>query len=321
MDKLFSHRGALWRRLGRAAPELLGAVSSHGFCTTDLARESARHRSDSWSQLEQAVRHGISPQRSPLHLGRCQRVARLANLVRLGCSSDPARSQALSGRGLGTRSQEHGLRIGCHHHRSVSEPVRLGAVSQSQGSRQVAHLAGPQRLDSCLHPHQRWQDARGQCAGYLGSGTWRVLRHGPRLRRLCTPVPNASGRRLLCDPRQKQHERQARLLGQGGQEQRSCLRSIHRTERALHFSRLPLTPAPYPVQGPNNQTNFGLPDQQHDLATLDHCRFVQKPLAGGIVLQMDQAAPAHQEVSGQQRERSQDANLVRRVHLRAHRHC
>ena len=75
------------------------------------------------------------------------------------------------------------------------------------------------------------------------------------------------------------------------------------------------------VQGPNNQANFGLPDQQHGLAALDHRCVVQKPLASRVVLQMDQTAPAHQEVSGQQRERGQDANLVRRVHLRAHRHC
>ena len=40
-----------------------------------------------------------------------------------------------------------------------------------------------------------------------------------------------------------------------------------------------------------------------------------------LVVQMNQTAPSYQEVSGQQRERSQDANLVRRVHLRAHRHC
>jgi len=104
MDKLFSHRGALWRRLGRAAPDLLRAVSRHGFCPTDLAREPARHRSDSWSQLEQALRNGISPQRSPLYLGRRQRVARLANLVRLGRSTDPTCTKALFGRGLGTRS-------------------------------------------------------------------------------------------------------------------------------------------------------------------------------------------------------------------------
>jgi hypothetical protein len=36
---------------------------------------------------------------------------------------------------------------------------------------------------------------------------------------------------------------------------------------------------------------------------------------------MYQTAPAHKEVSGQQSERGQDANLVRRVHLRDHRHC
>jgi hypothetical protein len=31
----------------------------------------------------------------------------------------------------------------------------VGAVSQSQGSREVAHNAGPQGLDSCLYPHQQ----------------------------------------------------------------------------------------------------------------------------------------------------------------------
>jgi hypothetical protein len=270
MDKLFPNRGALWWRLGRAAPDLLRAVSSHDFCTTDVARESSRHRSDSWSQLEQAVRHGISPQRSPIRLGRCQRVARLANLGRLGRSIDQARSQTLSGRGLGTLSQEHGLRIGRHHHRSVTEPVRVGAISQSQGSREVAYLAGSQRLDSCLHPHQQRQDARGQCAGHLGLRAGCVLRDGPRLRRLCPPVSDASGRRLLCNPRQKQHERQARVLGQSGHDKRHHLRSIHCTERALYLPRLPRTPAAYPLQRSRNPIDFGLLDQKHKLLALDH---------------------------------------------------
>jgi hypothetical protein len=56
-------------------------------------------------------------------------------------------------------------------------------------------------------------------------------------------------------------------------------------------------------------------DQQHDVAALDYCCVVQKPLAGRIVLQMDQAAPAHQAISGHQRERGQDTNLVRRIDL------
>lgn len=131
MDKLFFQRNPLWRRLRCAAPDLLGTVSRHGFYPTDLARDPERYRSDVGSQLEQAVRNGISPQGSQFYTGRCQRVSRLANLVRLSCSSYPARLQALSGRGLGARSQNHGLPIGTHHYRSVTESVRLGDVQQS----------------------------------------------------------------------------------------------------------------------------------------------------------------------------------------------
>ena len=43
--------------------------------------------------------------------------------------------------------------------------------------------------------------------------------------------------------------------------------------------------------------------------------------AGGVVLQMDQAASAHQAIPGQQRERREDAGLVCYRYLRAHRYC
>ena len=42
-------------------------------------------------------------------------------------------------------------------------------------------------------------------------------------------------------------------------------------------------------------TKFGLIDQQHGLAALDHCRFVQKPLASRVVFQMDQAVLGNSE--------------------------
>jgi hypothetical protein len=64
----------------------------------------------------------------------------------------------------------------------------------------------------------------------------------------------------------------------------------------------------------------GFLDQQHRLAAVDYRRAVQKSLASGTFLQMDQAASAHQEISRYQRERGEDANLVRRLHLRAHRY-
>ena len=52
-----------------------------------------------------------------------------------------------------------------------------------------------------------------------------------------------------------------------------------------------------------------------------NCGSLQEPPAGRIVLQVDQAASAHQALHGQQRERCADAGLVRRRHLRAHRDC
>ena len=61
-------------------------------------------------------------------------------------------------------------------------------------------------------------------------------------------------------------------------------------------------------------------------AGLEHVRTgdrlaLQEPMAGGVVLQVDQAAFAEQAVFGQQRERRQDAGVVRHRHLRADCHC
>jgi hypothetical protein len=62
-------------------------------------------------------------------------------------------------------------------------------------------------------------------------------------------------------------------------------------------------------------------DQQHQLACRGHYAALQEPLAGGVVLQVDQAASAHKEISEYQRERRKDANLVCCRHLRTHRNC
>ena len=56
---------------------------------------------------------------------------------------------------------------GRHHHRSVPESVRLGAVSFHQGGGQDTYAAGLARRDPSVHPHQRRQAARCQRAGLL----------------------------------------------------------------------------------------------------------------------------------------------------------
>jgi len=79
---------------------------------------------------------------------------------------------------------------------------------------------------------------------------------------------------------------------------------------------LPRTFASGEIQRPGVGQDAGVFDQQHDVAGVDHRRFVQKSLASRAVLQVDQTAPAHQAISSHQRERGEDANLVRRVDLR-----
>jgi len=75
------------------------------------------------------------------------------------------------------------------------------------------------------------------------------------------------------------------------------------------------TPAAHPFQRSRVGQDPGVSDQQYELACVGNLRVVQEPMASRIVLQVDQATPAHQTFSGNQRERSQDANLVRRSHL------
>ena len=61
-------------------------------------------------------------------------------------------------------------------------------------------------------------------------------------------------------------------------------------------------------------------DEQHDAARTGDRPALQEPLAGGIVLQVDQATFAHQKIPGHQRERREVAGLVRYCHLRAYRY-
>ena len=88
----------------------------------------------------------------------------------------------------------------------------------------------------------------------------------------------------------------------------------------LPGSQLPRAFAARQIQRPRDRQDVGLPDQQHGVASADDLRALQEPLAGRTVLQMDQAASADQTLPGQQRERREDAGVVRYRHLRAYHH-
>ena len=74
------------------------------------------------------------------------------------------------------------------------------------------------------------------------------------------------------------------------------------------------------VKDDERKANNFFDQQLRSQARVD-CRLVPPALAGRIVFQMDQAAPAHQDVLWHQRERGQDANLDRSLHLRVDRNC
>ena len=110
------------------------------------------------------------------------------------------------------------------------------------------------------------------------------------------------------------------LLRSGRSLDRADLRSDHRTRRLLFQAGLPRPPAANSFQRSGNRQNAHLPYQRDDLACADHLRALQEPLAGRIVLQVDQAASSDQEISGHFGKCGQDANLDRGVGLRARRH-
>ena len=122
VDELYSHRCALQGRRRHSYAVLRRAVSCDGLRATDLAREPARHPGQSGRQPHQALCDGLSVLRQALHACRCQRVARLAHLVRLGHPADPTRTQAARERLARSRFGQHDLRIGLQHHRSDLAP-------------------------------------------------------------------------------------------------------------------------------------------------------------------------------------------------------
>src|SRR5436189_3130477 len=83
---------------------------------------------------------------------------------------------------------------------------------------------------------------------------------------------------------------------------------------AKHYPRLP---ASHPLSRSRDRKEPGVPDQPVCVAGADHLRPVPLPMAGGAVLQVDQAAPAHQTLLRHFRERCADANLDRHQRLRA----
>jgi Domain of unknown function (DUF4372)/Transposase DDE domain len=134
------------------------------------------------------------------------------------------------------------------------------------------------------------------------------------------PSRHPSGRGVLRDAGQVEHERSPSLFHADGSFDRDHLRPIHRSQRPLHRRALSRTPATRPIQGRRDEQDAGVSDQSLRPSSLDHRRPIQKQVASGTFLQMDQAAPADQAVLRHVGKRREDADMDRRLGLRPRRH-
>ena len=101
VEDLPSHRRSIQRRLPDAQPQLRRAVSRHGLCATDLPRSLRDIEVCLAAQAGKLYHMGIGAAVAPC---RCQRVARLAHLLRVGSTPDHQGPRALRRRGLRRRT-------------------------------------------------------------------------------------------------------------------------------------------------------------------------------------------------------------------------
>src|ERR671919_879900 len=193
----------------------------------------------------------------------------------------------------------------------------LGQVSKAQGSGEAPYSAGL----TCQYPYHSdchcGNSPRRQCHGRVVLGAGCHLCDGSRLCGLLPPLPYAARLGLLCHSCQEKFPLPAPLLQPSQQIHGTSLRSDRCASWLLRPKRLPRETAAHSLLRFSNQQAFGFSDQQLHLTGFDHCPTVSVPLAGGVVLQMDQATPTYQGLLRHQRKRGQNTNLDRHLGLRA----
>jgi len=99
VEHLHPNSGAISRGRPGSNAVLRRAIPGDGLRPTDLPGEPARHRDVSVGPGVEVVPHGLSRSGSALDTGRCQRIARLADLCGSGPAIDCPSSEAVRQRG------------------------------------------------------------------------------------------------------------------------------------------------------------------------------------------------------------------------------
>ena len=258
----------------------------------------------------ETLSHGLPPAGPALDAGRCQRKARLAYPCGVGPAAHHPGEDAVRRRRTGVGPDQYRLPpwtrrpslCACRsfpwvHFRTTKAAVKMHTLLDLRGNiPSFIHIS-----DGKLHDVHALDMLLPEAGAIYVVGSW--------LRRLCPPLCVAPSRGLLRHACQVEHRCSSRLFGADGSLDRHHLRPDHLPGRLLHPSGLPRTSAAHPLQGPRVRQDAGLHHQQLLASGRHHLRALQKPLAGGTLLQVDQAASSDQAVLRHVGERGEDADL------------
>jgi len=295
-------------------------ISLHGLCSTDISGESPRYRSMSSSTTTEAVPHGHSRHSRKVKSCRCKRTERLAHICRSRPFIDHLSTCSIQQRTIWCRFAANSIRTGCNYDRPVFIDVSLGHLPTDQVSNQAAYLAGSQGQYSHVYQHHRWESPRCERPRRASHRTRRFLHNGSRLFGLCQTSHYLANSRILCNPVKVQFQMPQNLFSSCRSINWPPVRPNNYAYRVLFAQRLSRQASPRQILRLRNRENLSLSDQQFHLASIDHCTTVSLPLAGGALLQMDKAKPAHQELLRHFGERRENSNLDCRISLCAGHH-
>ena len=319
MDYFHADRRPVWRRSPGPDAFLRRAIPVHGLRPADLPGKPARHRDLPLGPRIETLSHGLPPAGPALDAGRCQRKARLAYPCGVGPAAHHPGEDAVRRRRTGVGPDQYVYALDSTtialclsvfpwaHFRTTKAAVKMHTLLDLRGNiPSFIHISDGKLHD--VHALDMLLPEAGAIyvvdRGYVDFARLYVL-HQAGAFFVTRAKSNIDAHRVYSAPT----DRSTGII---------CDQTI--SLDGFYTSGLPRTSAAHPLQGPRVRQDAGLHHQQLLASGRHHLRALQKPLAGGTLLQVDQAASSDQAVLRHVGERGEDADLDCRLGLRPRRH-
>lgn len=299
----------LQRQLQSEDVFVLGSVSVHGICTTDLSREPSGYRGMSALDREQALSYGHTRDGIEKYHCSCKRESRLSDIRGFCTEDDSYSTKPLWWRFIRSGAGADSICVRCDDNRFVSFGFSMGAISETQGSGKTTYSFGFTGIDPNNNPDNAWENTRCQ---YTGLPQFRAdgdIYNGSWIYGFSATLPDTWSRSVLCHKSQAQSEFSTVVFKSGGQVCGRHGGSDNHNSGLLHPQRLSGKTAADKIPGFGNRQDTGVSDQQLCASGADNSATVQMPVADRIIFQMDKTTPANQGVLRHFRECGQDADM------------